>query len=45
MAKGKIAGGIVLLILGTIFTSFGYIITNQCSSFGGQKGRGFEFAK
>lgn len=35
---GKILGGIVLLILGIIFSALGFSINNECNSLGGQLG-------
>lgn len=36
--KGKIAGGILLLILGIILSGISYSISNQCNTFSGQFG-------
>lgn len=41
MGTGKIIGGIILLIIGIIFSSIGYSISVECNSISGQLGTFF----
>jgi hypothetical protein len=43
MGAGKIIGGIILLIIGVIFSSIGYSINVECTSIGGQIGTLFSY--